>query len=139
MIPITCWCLILLLLISKAIASETPRPFQPRSPKSSDDLKEENRQSSYVPHSRQKRLIWVTDDGRLALPPGTSLIIAPTLAMPFVRHPPDGFHSNLSISIPLTSKFLKSSKNILRKKFFSVDFDKLGLTDNMNPIGTLGP
>lgn len=57
------------------------------------------------PHSRQKRLIWVTDDGRLALPPGTSLTITPTLALPFVRYPPDGFFSNISISLPLTSKF----------------------------------
>lgn len=77
---------------------------------------------SNQPHSRQKRLIWVTDDGRLALPPGTSLIIAPTLSMPLVRYPPDGFHSNISISLPLT-----------------IDFDKLGLTDNQNPLGTLGP
>lgn len=103
MIPISCGCLILLLLISRAIASEAPRPFQPRSPKSSEDFKEDRR-SSDVKHSRQKRLIWVTDDGRLALPPGTSLIIAPTLAMPFIRYTPDGFHSNISISIPLTSK-----------------------------------
>lgn len=56
------------------------------------------------PHSRKKRLIWVTDDGRLALPPGTSLTIAPTIALPFVRYPPDGFFSNLSISLPVTSK-----------------------------------
>lgn len=34
----------------------------------------------------------------------------------------EGFHSNISISIPLT-----------------IDFDKLGLTDNQNPLGTLGP
>lgn len=59
------------------------------------------------PHSRKKRLIWVTDDGRLALPPGTSLTIAPTIALPFVRYPPDGFFSNLSISLPVTSKFFK--------------------------------
>lgn len=42
--------------------------------------------------------------------------------MPFIRYPPDGFHSNISISLPLT-----------------IDFDKLGLTDNQNPLGTLGP
>lgn len=42
--------------------------------------------------------------------------------MPFVRYPPDGFHSNISISVPLT-----------------IDFDKLGLTDNQNPLGTVGP
>ena len=41
--------------------------------------------------------------------------------MPLVRYPPDGFHSNISISLPLT-----------------IDFDKLGLTDNENPLGTLG-
>lgn len=59
---------------------------------------------SSEPHSRKKRLIWVTDDGRLALPPGTSLTIAPTIALPFVRYPPTGFLSNISISLPITSE-----------------------------------
>ncbi|XP_062550950.1 uncharacterized protein LOC134215870 [Armigeres subalbatus] len=77
---------------------------------------------SEKPHSRKKRLIWITDDGRLALPPGTSLTIAPTIAMPFVRYPPTGFLSNISISLPVT-----------------IDFDKLGLTDNQNPLGVLPP
>ncbi|XP_055625287.1 uncharacterized protein LOC129767976 [Toxorhynchites rutilus septentrionalis] len=77
---------------------------------------------SEKPHSRKKRLIWVTDDGRLALPPGTSLTIAPTIALPFVRYPPTGFLSNISISLPIT-----------------IDFDKLGLTDNQNPLGVLPP
>ncbi|XP_052897619.1 uncharacterized protein LOC128304469 [Anopheles moucheti] len=77
---------------------------------------------SSEPHSRKKRLIWVTDDGRLALPPGTSLTIAPTIALPFVRYPPTGFLSNISISLPIT-----------------IDFDKLGLTDNQNPLGVLPP
>ncbi|KAG5676780.1 hypothetical protein PVAND_006589 [Polypedilum vanderplanki] len=81
---------------------------------------DEQNDSNQAVHSRQKRLIWITDDGRLALPPGTSLIFSPTLTMPFVRYPPEGFHSNISISIPLT-----------------IDFDKLGLTDNQNPLGTL--
>ncbi|XP_059620734.1 uncharacterized protein LOC132264516 [Phlebotomus argentipes] len=72
------------------------------------------------PHSRQKRLIWITEDGRLALPPGTSLTISPTLALPLIRHPPPGFFSNITISLPLT-----------------IDFDKLGLTDNENPLGVL--
>lgn len=93
MIPVNCWCLIFLLLISRAIASEVPKPTsQPTSSKSSENFKDEkdhhNVPPSDVPHSRPKRLIWVTDDGRLALPPGTSLVIAPTLAMPFVRYPP---------------------------------------------------
>lgn len=61
---------------------------------------------SEKPHSRMKRLIWVTDDGRLALPPGTSLTIAPTIALPFVRYPPTGFLSNISISLPVTSEYL---------------------------------
>lgn len=71
-------------------------------------------------HSRQKRLLWVTNDGRLALPPGTALTITPTISMPFVRYPPDGFLSNMSISLP-----------------FTIVFDKLGLTDNENPYGVL--
>ncbi|XP_037944798.1 uncharacterized protein LOC119677499 [Teleopsis dalmanni] len=77
---------------------------------------------SKQPHSRRKRLVWITDDGRLALPPGTTLTITPTIALPLVRHPPEGFFSNVSISFPLT-----------------IDFDKLGLTDNQNPLGDLPP
>lgn len=71
------------------------------------DFEEESESAeSRVSHSRQKRMIWITDDGRLALPPGTTLVIAPTLGMPLVRYPPEGFHSNWSISLPLTSNFL---------------------------------
>ncbi|XP_050335291.1 uncharacterized protein LOC126762525 [Bactrocera neohumeralis] len=73
-------------------------------------------------HSRRKRLVWITEDGRLALPPGTALTITPTISMPLVRHPPEGFFSNVSISFPLT-----------------IDFDKLGLTDESNPLGDLPP
>ncbi|VVC28533.1 Hypothetical protein CINCED_3A024338 [Cinara cedri] len=78
--------------------------------------------SSSVPHSRQKRLLWITTDGRLALPPGTRLTITPSLSLPFVRYPPDGFLSNMSISLP-----------------FTIDFDALGLTDNQNPFGAFPP
>ncbi|XP_075217488.1 uncharacterized protein LOC142322367 [Lycorma delicatula] len=74
------------------------------------------------PHSRQKRLIWITTDGRLALPPGTHLTITPTISLPFVRYPPEGFLSNMTISLP-----------------FTIDFDSLGLTDNQNPYGVLPP
>lgn len=63
-----------------------------------DDTKKSNE-----PHSRKKRLIWITDDGRLALPPGTVLSITPTLSLPLVRYPPDGFLSNITMSFPLTS------------------------------------
>lgn len=38
-----------------------------------DDVEASN--DSNQPHSRKKRLIWITDDGRLALPPGTVLSI----------------------------------------------------------------
>lgn len=66
--------------------------------------KEENqRKESSKAHSRKKRLIWVSEDGRLALPPGTVLSIAPTLSLPLVRYPPSGFLSNLTMSFPLTS------------------------------------
>ncbi|XP_001949587.4 uncharacterized protein LOC100160747 [Acyrthosiphon pisum] len=75
-----------------------------------------------TPHSRQKRLLWITTDGRLALPPGTRLTITPSLSLPFVRYPPDGFLSNMSISLP-----------------FTIDFDGLGLTDNQNPFGAFPP
>lgn len=78
--------------------------------------------ASQKPQSRKKRLIWITDDGRLALPPGTVLSITPTLSLPLVRYPLEGFLSNMTMSFPLT-----------------IDFDKLGLTDNENPLGVLPP
>lgn len=65
----------------------------------SDELAKAN-----VPHSRQKRILWITNDGRLALPPGTTMGITPSLSMPFVRHPPNGFLSNMTISFPFSSK-----------------------------------
>lgn len=68
------------------------------------DDDESKNQHHDEPHSRKKRLIWITDDGRLALPPGTVLSITPTLSLPLVRYPPDGFLSNLTMSFPLTSK-----------------------------------
>ncbi|PZC83837.1 hypothetical protein B5X24_HaOG206994 [Helicoverpa armigera] len=75
-----------------------------------------------IPHSRQKRILWITNDGRLALPPGTTMTITPSISMPFVRHPPPGFLSNMTVSFP-----------------FTIDFDKLGLTDNENPYGAFPP
>lgn len=67
--------------------------------KNNDEAEEKD-----MPHSRQKRLLWITTDGRLALPPGTRLTITPSLSLPFVRYPPDGFLSNMSISLPFTSQ-----------------------------------
>ncbi|XP_050296298.1 uncharacterized protein LOC126736118 [Anthonomus grandis grandis] len=74
------------------------------------------------PKSRQKRILWITEDGRLALPPGTTMTVGPSLSMPFVRYPPNGFWSNLTVSLP-----------------FTIMFDSLGLTDNENPYGVLPP
>lgn len=88
----------------------------------SDSDKSDSTNEANKPHSRKKRLIWITDDGRLALPPGTVLSITPTLSLPLVRYPLEGFLSNMTMSFPLT-----------------IDFDKLGLTDNENPLGVLPP
>ncbi|XP_053615122.1 uncharacterized protein LOC128677961 isoform X2 [Plodia interpunctella] len=100
-------------LLSIALAALLPIA----SPNIQDRLAKEN-----VPHSRQKRILWITNDGRLALPPGTTMTITPSLSMPFVRHPPKGFLSNMTVSFP-----------------FTIDFDKLGLTDNENPYGDFPP
>ncbi|XP_026320859.1 uncharacterized protein LOC113230960 isoform X2 [Hyposmocoma kahamanoa] len=101
------------MLLSIALAALLPIA----SPNVQDRLAKEN-----IPHSRQKRILWITNDGRLALPPGTTMSITPSLSMPFVRHPPKGFLSNMTVSFP-----------------FTIDFDKLGLTDNENPYGELPP
>ncbi|XP_060805768.1 uncharacterized protein LOC106132613 [Amyelois transitella] len=100
-------------LLSIALAALLPIA----SANSQDRLSKEN-----IPHSRQKRILWITNDGRLALPPGTTMTITPSLSMPFVRHPPKGFLSNMTVSFP-----------------FTIDFDKLGLTDNENPYGDFPP
>lgn len=76
---------------------------------------------SQQPHSRRKRLIWITDDGRLALPPGTALTFTPTISLPLVRHPPEGFFSNMSISFPVTSKLSNlNTRNIFLIIFFFI-------------------
>ncbi|KAL6444025.1 hypothetical protein ACFW04_001756 [Cataglyphis niger] len=103
---------LLLLLLSVALLKKS----------SGAEKNAENEASSQRPHHRQKRVLWFTNDGRIALPPGTIMTITPTLALPFVRHPPYGFLSNITISLP-----------------FTIDFDKLGLTDNENPYGALPP
>ncbi|KAL0820464.1 hypothetical protein ABMA28_006332 [Loxostege sticticalis] len=100
-------------LLSIALAALLPMA----SPNTQDKIPKED-----IPHSRQKRILWITNDGRLALPPGTTMTITPSLSMPFVRHPPKGFLSNMTVSFP-----------------FTIDFDKLGLTDNENPYGAFPP
>lgn len=84
-------------LISIALAALLPMA----SLESREEVTKEN-----IPHSRQKRILWITNDGRLALPPGTTMAITPSISMPFVRHPPKGFLSNVTVSFPFTSKYL---------------------------------
>ncbi|GAB0090926.1 uncharacterized protein DMENIID0001_057060 [Sergentomyia squamirostris] len=105
---------------SKHTNPSTLTPRQPATDSHREESDEEFSSEAQKPHSRQKRLIWITEDGRLALPPGTSLTISPTIALPFIRYPPPGFFSNITVSLPIT-----------------IDFDKLGLTDNENPLGVL--
>lgn len=76
---------------------------------------EENRQ-----HHREKRFIWITKEKRIVLPPGTQLVLTPTLAMPLLRYPPHGIDANITISTP-----------------FTIGFDAMGLTDNENPLGIM--
>ena len=62
-------------------------------------------------HHRQKRFLWMTQEKRLVLPPGTQLVLTPTLAMPLLRYPPSGLDANLTISTPFTrNDFLSKTK-----------------------------
>ncbi|XP_050689419.1 uncharacterized protein LOC126981870 [Eriocheir sinensis] len=78
--------------------------------------------------SRQKRFLFLTPDRGLALPPGSSLIITPTFSLPLRRYPPDVFSSafrnatsaSMTVSIP-----------------FTIGFDDLGLTSDLNRFGIL--
>ena len=70
------------------------------SSKSSTTSKEE--ENLIKSHHRQKRFLWMTQEKRLVLPPGTQLVLTPTLAMPLLRYPPSGLDANLTISTPFT-------------------------------------
>lgn len=73
-----------------------------------------------LPHHREKRFLFLTDEKRIVMPPGSQLVLTPTLALPFIRHPPDGIDSNMTISTP-----------------FTISFDAMGVTDNQNPFGLI--
>jgi len=73
-----------------------------------------------LPHHRDKRFVFMTGEKRLVMPPGTQLVLTPTLALPFLRYPPHGIDANMTISTP-----------------FTISFDAMGLTDNGNPFGLL--
>ena len=51
-----------------------------------------------------QRFLWMTHEKRIVLPPGTQLVLTPTLAMPLIRYPPEGLDANMTISTPFTSK-----------------------------------
>ena len=38
-----------------------------------------------LPHHRTKRFLWLTEEKRLVMPPGSQLVLTPTLALPFLR------------------------------------------------------
>lgn len=40
---------------------------------------------SQLPHHRSKRFLFLTEEKRLVMPPGTQLVLTPTLALPFLR------------------------------------------------------
>jgi len=73
-----------------------------------------------LPHHREKRFLFMTDEKRIVMPPGSQLVLTPTLALPFLRYPPDGLDANMTISTP-----------------FTINFDKMGVTDNQNPFGLI--
>ena len=56
-------------------------------------------------HHRSKRFLWMTHEKRLVFPPGTQLVLTPTVAMPLLRYPPHGLDANFTISTPFTSKY----------------------------------
>ena len=56
-------------------------------------------------HNRNKRFLWMTHEKRLVFPPGTQLVLTPTLAMPLLRYPPQGLDANFTISTPFTSNY----------------------------------
>ena len=57
-----------------------------------------NLQPSFI----EQRFLWMTHEKRIVLPPGTQLVLTPTLAMPLVRYPPPGLDANMTISTPFT-------------------------------------
>lgn len=64
--------------------------------------------SSSQAHSRKKRLIYYTSERRLTLPPGSVLVLTPTLSLPFMRNLPVGYGASMTISIPFKSKMSSS-------------------------------
>lgn len=93
--------MIIFLSIKIAIPEKVSTENQNDSNSETDNFK--NSTNSLEAHSRQKRFVWISDDGVIAFPPGTLLIISPTLSMPFFRNAPRAFVSNLGINTAFTS------------------------------------
>jgi len=102
--------ILLPLVLPHALAVRLPREEQEELDWALDQL----------PHHRTIRFLFLTEEKRLVMPPGSQLVLTPTLALPFLRYPPTGLDANMTISTP-----------------FTLNFDKMGLTDNANPIGLL--
>jgi len=73
-----------------------------------------------LPHHRDKRFVFLTDEKRFVMPPGSQMVFTPTLALPVIRYPPTGLDANMTLSTP-----------------FTLHFDSMGLTDNKNPFGLI--
>lgn len=84
----------------------------------SHDIDDTLESSNTTSHSRVKRVIYLTSERRLTLPPETVLVLTPTLSLPFARNLPVGYGASMTISIP-----------------FKIGFDDLGLTSDENPWG----
>lgn len=70
--------------------------------------------SEQLPHHRDKRFLWMTHNKKLVFPPGTQLVLTPTLAMPLLRYPPRGVDTNMTISTPFTSEYIAFTQSLLQ-------------------------
>lgn len=76
--------------------------------------------NSSVSYRTKRALAFDLDQRRITFPPGSTFLLTPTLAIPFIRNLPKGFGSDMTISAP-----------------FSMSMDELGLADEANPWGLI--
>ena len=73
----------------------------------------------------------MTHEKRIVLPPGTQLVLTPTLAMPLVRYPPPGLDANMTISTPFTRGYTEGfSKGTIHKGKLENSLTHLHLVQN---------
>ncbi|XP_042888088.1 uncharacterized protein LOC122263628 [Penaeus japonicus] len=70
--------------------------------------------------SRQDGFLYLTKNRKLKMPPGSLMVITPTLSLPMGRNLPIGYGSSMTISMP-----------------FRISFDDLGLTSEKNTWGVI--